>query len=54
MTNDTLYTCPDCGFRFGVIWCRDASSEMYDSQIGFCPRCGDDDIECEEEDDDDS
>ena len=49
--NDTPYTCEDCGFQFGVIWCPDAISPTYEEQVGFCPRCGADELFIPEDED---
>lgn len=38
MENDTPFTCPECDFCFGVIWCNNAMAGL--PQINFCPRCG--------------
>lgn len=46
--DDTPFTCGECDFRFGVIWCRDYMTQMFDKAINNCPRCGSEDLKCEE------
>lgn len=48
MENDTPFTCDDCDFRFGVIWCNNYEAQQGERQINHCPRCGSESIECEE------
>ena len=41
MMDDTPLECPDCGLRYGVIFCNDAEGHW---DGGYCPRCGCDEI----------
>lgn len=40
MDGNNQLVCPECDFRFEVIWQLDAMCIMGEQVICYCPRCG--------------